>query len=76
MVIKIIEAIKCYFSLFMFTLNLTFLYYILFKPKIQAEKNFVYTCSIYLVYSKYTKYLNLFRLENWDISHLAVVSIN
>lgn len=37
---KIVEAIKCYFSLFMSTFNLTFLYYILFQAKFKQKRNF------------------------------------
>lgn len=44
---KIVEAIKCYFSLFMSTFNLTFLYYILFQAKFKQKRIFFYTLSIF-----------------------------
>lgn len=38
---KIVNAIKCYFSLFMSTFNLlTFLYYILFQAKFKQKRIF------------------------------------
>lgn len=43
---KLDEAV-CYFSLFMSTLNLNSLYYILFKPKIQREKKFFFIHALY-----------------------------
>lgn len=55
---KIVEAIKCYFSLFMSTFNLTFLYNITscFKQNSNKREIFLYTLYI-LLYSTYTKYL-------------------
>lgn len=53
---KIVKAIKCYFSLFMSTFNLTFLYYILFQAKFKQKRIFLYTLYI-LLHSTYTKYL-------------------
>lgn len=56
---KIVEAIKCYFSLFMSTFNLTFLYnyYILFQAKFKQKRIFFIHALYILLYSTYTKYL-------------------
>lgn len=43
---KIVEAIKCYFSLFMSTFNLTFLYYILFQAKFK-QKRIIFIHALY-----------------------------
>lgn len=43
---KIVEAIKCYFSLFMSKLNLSFLYYILFQPIFKQKRNFLYRYTL------------------------------
>lgn len=73
---KIVEAIKCYFSLFMSTFNLTFLYYILFQAKFKQKRIFF----IHALYS-FTQYIHKISVLVWickercDISRLAVSTV-
>lgn len=69
---KIVEAIKCYFFLFMSTFNLTFLYYILFQAKFKQKRNFfIHALYSFIQYIHKISVLVWIYTERCDISHLA-----
>lgn len=57
---KIVEVIKCYFSLFMSTFNLTFLYYILFQAKFK-QKRIIFIHALY----PFTQYIHKISVLVW-----------